>query len=121
MDEAVMRRLGVLDPTLDVDARLFIDPFLLPHSKHKEFSDCAFTVYEEHFTEIYNLISLSEKIGDKAWKAALKKFQFSEARGMSGTCLGYSKNSTHGHAFGPKKAAQSLQWAKQVIDLGVKD
>ena len=116
-----MRKLGVFDPTLDVDARLFIDPFLLPHSKHDEFSGCAFSKYEEHFTEIYNLIVLSEQEGDKAWKAAFKKFQFSEARGMSGTCLGYSKNSTHGHAFGPIKAAQSLRWAKQVIDLGVKD
>ncbi|MHA7876885.1 hypothetical protein [Roseivivax sp.] len=116
-----MRRLGVLDPTLDVDARLFIDPFLLPHSQHTEFKDCAFAKYEEHFTQIYKLIILSQQEGDKAWKAALRKFQFSESKGMSGTCLGYSKASTHGHAFGPQKAAQSLRWAKQVIDLGVKD
>ncbi|WP_298845970.1 hypothetical protein [uncultured Ruegeria sp.] len=116
-----LRSLGVFDPTLDVDARLFIDPFLLPHSQHKEFSDCAFTKYEEHFTGIYSLITHSRTEGDKAWKAALKKFQFSEAKGMSGTCLGYSKTSTKGHAFGPIKAAQSLRWAKQVIELGVKD
>lgn len=116
-----MRRLGILDPTLDVDARLFIDPFLLPHSQHAEFKDCAFSKYEEHFTQIYNLIRLSQQEGDKAWNAAVRKFQFSESKGMSGTCLGYSKTSTHGHAFGPKKAAQSLRWAKQVIDLGVKD
>lgn len=116
-----LRKLGVFDPTLDVDARLFIDPFLLPHSRHNEFSECAFSAYEQHFTEIYKLIKLSEKEGDKAWKSALKKFQFSESKGMSGTCLGYSKNSTKGHAFGPTKAAQSLRWAKQVIDLGVKD
>jgi len=116
-----MRRSGVLDPTLDVYARLLIDPFLLPHSRHSEFNDCAFAKYEEHFTQIYNLISLSQQEGDKAWKAALRKFQFSESKGMSGTCLGYSKTSTHGHAFGPHKAAQSLRWAKQVIELGVKD
>lgn len=121
IDPSVMRRLGVFDPTLDVDARLHIDPFLLPYSKHPEFSECAFSKYEEHFTEIYNLIRLSRDEDDKAWKAALKKFQFSESRGMSGTCLGYSKNSTNGHAFGPQKAKQSLRWAKQVIDLGVKD
>ncbi len=119
--ESELRKLGILNPTLDVDARLFIDPFLLPHSKHAEFNECAFSKYEEHFTQIYNLISLSDEEGDKAWKAALRQFQFSESKGMSGTCLGYSKTSTHGHAFGPKKAAQSLRWAKQVIDLGVKD
>lgn len=121
IDPAALRRLGVFDPTLDVDARLFIDPFLLPYSKQPEFAECAFGRYEEHFARIYNLISLSNHEGDKAWKAALRSFQFSEARGMSGTCLGYSKNSTRGHAFGPKKAEQSLRWAKQVIELGVKD
>lgn len=121
IDPSTMRDLKVFDPTLDVDARLFIDPFLLPHSEHEEFSKSAFIAYEEHFTEIYNLIRLSEVEGDKAWKAALNKFQFSEAKGMGGTCLGYSKNSTQGHAFGPHKAIQSLRWAKQVIDLGVKD
>lgn len=119
--ESDLRKLGVLNPTLDVDARLFIDPFLLPHSQHAEFNECAFSKYEEHFTHIYNLISLSEEEGDKAWKSALRKFQFSESKGMSGTCLGYSKTSTNGHAFGPKKATQSLRWAKQVIDLGIKD
>lgn len=118
---STMRKMGVFDPTLDVDARLFIDPFLLPHSNHQEFSSCAFSKYEEHFTKIYDLISLSQEEGDKAWKAALKLFKFSETRGMSGTCLGYSKKSTHGHAFGPMKTMQSVKWAKQVIDLGVKD
>lgn len=121
VEPELLRTLGVFDPTLDVDARLFIDPFLLPHSKHPEFSDCAFSKYEEHFTSIYGLIQISQNEGDKAWDAALKRFRFSESKGMSGTCLGYSKNSISGHAFGPKKAAQSLRWAKQVIDLGVKD
>lgn len=119
--EAEMKRLGVLDPTLDVDARLFIDPFLLHHSRHSEFSECAFRTCEEHFTQIYSLLTISQTEGDKAWKAALKRFQFSEAKGMSGTCLGYSKSSTKGHAFGPLKARQSLHWAKQVMELGVKD
>lgn len=121
VDVSTMQELGVLDPTLDVDARLFIDPFLLPHSKHKEFSECAFETYEEHFIDIYRLLSASEKTGDKAWKAALRRFKFSESKGMSGTCLGYAKNSIRGRAFGPKKSAQALGWAKDVIRLGVKD
>ena len=119
--ETAMKRIGVFDPTLDVDAKLFINPFLVPHSRQKEFSQCAFERYEAHFTEIYNLVKASKEVGDKPWRAALRKFQFSEARGMSGTCLGYAKRNTKGHAFGPMKANQSLIWAHQVIELGVKD
>lgn len=121
IDESIFRSIGVLNPTLDVDSRLFINPFLLPHSKHPEFSGCATEIYEEHFTKIYTLIRASDTEESKTWKAALRLFQFSEAKGMSGTCLGYSKSSTSGHAFGKEKAAKSLAWAKEVIDLGVKD
>lgn len=122
VDEKWLQKLGVFNPTLDVDSPLFVDPFLLPHSKHKEFSECAFDAYEAHFSEILNLLLLSEEIGDKAWVAALGKFKFSEAKGMGGTCLGYSKSSTdRGKAFGKIKSRKSLTWAQGVVKLGVKD
>lgn len=121
VDENWLRRKGVFNPTLDVDSPLFVDPFLLPTSAHAEFSGCAFASYEAHFTEIYRLLTISEKQGDKAWAAALRKFQFSEAKGMSGTCLGYSKGSVKGRAFGAIKSQRALLWAKDVIHLGVKD
>lgn len=50
----------------------------------------------------------------------MRLFQFSEANGMSGTCIGYS-SSTSGRAFGPIKSKQSLLWAQEVIRFGVKD
>ncbi|MCK0141023.1 hypothetical protein [Aliiroseovarius sp. F20344] len=116
-----MRKIGVFDPTLDVDAKLFVNPFMVRHSKHPEFSECAFETYEQHFQKIYSLILASKQEGDKAWRAATERFQFSESKGMGGTCLGYSKRGTDGHAFGPEKSKQSVRWAKEVIDLGVKD
>lgn len=112
---------GVFNPTLDIDSPLFIDPFLLHYSKHKEFSECAFESYEERFNEIFKLISGSQTVGDKAWLAAQKRFSFGEAKGLSGTCLGYSKRSTSGRGFGKVLTGKALRWAKQVIDLGVKD
>lgn len=122
VDEKWMQSKGIFNPTLDVDSPLFIDPFLLPHSKQKEFSDGVFTTYEEHFAEILRLLTASEEVGDKAWVAALKRFQFSESHGMGGTCLGYSANSTnHGKGFGKTKSLKSLKWAQGVIRLGVKD
>jgi len=121
IDKKWLSERGVFNPTLDVDSPLFVDPFLLPDSMHPEFSGCAFETYEGHFTEIYRLLSITEKVGDKAWNAALRKFQFSESKGMSGTCLGYSKGHVKGRAFGPKKSRDSLLWAQNVIKLGVKD
>lgn len=121
VEETWMQSKGIFNPTLDVDSPLFIDPFLLFYSKHKEFSECAFEAYNEHFSEILRLLNLSEEVGDKAWVRALSKFKFSEARGMGGTCLGYSANSTRGRAFGKVKSARSLTWARDVVRLGVKD
>lgn len=112
---------GIFNPTLDVDSPLFIDPFLLPGSAHKEVSGDGFDAYEAHFTEICRLLRLSEVRGDKAWKAALKLFQFGEVAGLNGTCLGYSKHSTSGRAFGKVKSRRSVEWANEVIRLGVKD
>lgn len=121
VDEVWLKEQGVFNPTLDVDAPLFIDPFLLPDSKHKEFSECAFETYEAHFTQIYRLIAISEGEGDKAWQGALAKFRFSESRGMGGTCLGYSQRSDGGRGFGTTLSLRGLRWAKSVIQLGVKD
>jgi hypothetical protein len=120
VQETWMQSKGIFNPTLDVDSPLFIDPFLLAYSKQAEFSDCAFTAYEEHFATLHRLLVGSEEVGDKAWLAALRKFRFSEAQGMGGTCLGYSQ-STSGRAFGPVKSRRAISWASGVIRLGVKD
>src|SRR5215203_2956551 len=95
-----LRKHAVFDPTLDIDAPLFIDPFLLSHSVHKEFSDCGFDACETHFGTIFALLRASQHKGDKAWKAALERLRHGEVGGMSGTCLGYSKHSTRGRGFG---------------------
>jgi hypothetical protein len=121
VDAGWLESKGLFNPTLDVDSPLFIDPFLLPGSKHKEFSGAGFEAYEGHFSEICRRLLISEQPGDKAWVAALKMFQFGEVAGLNGTCLGYSKHSTSGRAFGKIKSRKSVNWANNVIRLGVKD
>lgn len=121
VDKSWLETKGVFDPTLDVDAPLFIDPFLLPHSKHAEFSTCGWEKYEQHIGTIYHLVRESMNGHRKAWEAAHRKFCLGEVDGLQGTCLGYSKRSVRGRGIGPKLAAQSLGWAEEVIKLGVKD
>ncbi len=111
----------VLDPTLDLDTLLHIDPFLLSGSKHAEFSSTAFDTYIAHFEVIFKLLLKSKEVGDLPWNAAVKRMDLSEKGGLSGTCLGYAKHSIHGHGFGPKLTERFLRSAKQIIDLGVED
>lgn len=115
--ESVLEKLGVLNPTLNVDAKLFIDPLLLPLSKHSEINRGAES-YKQFFTEIIKLLSASQKEGDVAWRAAYRKLQFKE---IKGTCLGYGAASIRGSGLGPTLAYKITRTAKEIIDLGVTD
>jgi len=115
--DSMMMNLGILDPTLNVDARLFIDPLLLRHSQHEEMRQAENT-YKSFFSEIIKLLKASIKEKDIAWRTAYKKLLFRE---IKGTCLGYGAASIHGSAFGPKLTEQITATAKEIIDLGIMD
>lgn len=118
IDQKVLARLGVLDATLAIDTKLFIDPLLLSRSKHAEFSKDAVQQYNSHFDTIIRLLANSRSEGDPAWKAAEKKLAFPE---ISGTCLGYGAGSIHGSGFGPKLTNRVLHVAAQIVEIGVRD
>ena len=42
----VLQKIGVFDPSLNVDTTLFIAPLLLPHSAHPTFGKNAWARYE---------------------------------------------------------------------------
>lgn len=117
IDESKIKSLGVLDPTLNVDAKLFIDPLLLKRSRHEEMRQAEAT-YKSFFTDIIKLLQASRREGDIAWRTAYKKLLFRE---IKGTCLGYGAASIRGSGFGPKLTAQITATAKEIVDLGVTD
>ncbi|EGR0396372.1 MULTISPECIES: hypothetical protein [Vibrio] len=108
---------GVVNVLLNTDTLLFIDPMLLPHSRHREMSVAATVSYAQRFEQVINLLYASKFKDDVAWKAAKKKFKFSE---INWTCLGYGANGK-GSGFGPELTESTLITAKQIIDLDVKD
>jgi hypothetical protein len=118
IDQKALARLGVLDATLAIDTKLFIDPLLLRHSKHAELNTDAAQQYNSHFDTIIRLLANSRSEGDVAWKAAEKKLAFPE---ISGTCLGYGAGSIHGSGFGPKLTNRVLHVAAQIVEIGVRD
>jgi hypothetical protein len=118
VSRSVLKKLGVLNPILNVDTRLFIDPLLLESSVHPEISGGGRTRYKQFFADLAKLLGVSNAYGDIAWRNALRMIDFGEIRG---TCLGYGANSIAGSAFGPALTEQVLKVAKDIVDLGVKD
>jgi hypothetical protein len=117
VEEATLDRLDVLDPTLNVDVRLFIDPLLLPLSKHAEMRSASKS-FRVFFSTVIKLLAASRREGDVAWREAVRRLQFRE---VPGTCLGYSAASIRGSAFGPDLSRRLVATAKEIVDLGVTD
>jgi hypothetical protein len=108
---------GVLDATLAIDTRLFIDPLLLEYSKHQEMRDAA-TTFKEFFEKVIKLLKASKQVNDPAWVAAKKLMTFPE---ISGTCLGYGAGSIRGSGFGEKLTERIVTLGSQIIDIGIED
>lgn len=117
LPHTAVESIGVLDSTLAIDTRLFIDPLLLEHSKHKEMQEAAKT-YREFFEKVIQLLSASKRMDDPAWKAAKKLMAFPE---VSGTCLGYGAGSIRGSGFGEKLTQRIVTLASQIIEIGIDD
>jgi hypothetical protein len=113
-----LRKLGVLDPVLNVDTRLFIDPLLLADSKHKEINKGAVASYKRHFTRLVGLLAGSKYEGDMGWRTANRLLDFPEVKG---TCLGYGAASIAGRSWGSTLRKKVLRAAKETVDLGITD
>jgi len=109
-----MARLGVLDPTLNVDTKLFVDPMLLATSRHAEISKSRLT-YEDHFSKVIDFLSASRAIGDVAWRSAKRLLTFPE---VAWTCLGYGAATVRGSGFGIALGEELIATAKEIVDLG---
>ena len=118
IDPARLARLGVLDPMLNADTKLFIDPLLLRESRHTEINTDAVTYFDKHFAEVITLLQHSRVRGDVAWRNADRLFNFRE---IIETCIGYGGSTIHGSAIGPTLRARLMSTAKEIVDLGIDD
>lgn len=109
---------GVLNPTLNVDTPLFIDPLLLENSAHPEVAKGARSTYEQHFNTVIKLLSKTTATGDVPWRAAQRLLSFPE---IKWTCLGYGAESVSGSGSGADMTNQYIETARQIVALGVDD
>jgi hypothetical protein len=117
IDPTLMSKLGVLNPTLNVDTELFIDPMLLSASSHVEMRNSRST-YETYFLLVGKFLAAIKLENDVAWKAAQRLLSFREVKG---TCLGYGANSVSGSGAGPQATHRLLLTGKEIMDLGISD
>lgn len=118
IDRSKLDHLGVMDPTLAIDTKLFIDPLLFQHSVHPELHRSAVDQYRNHFEKVIKFLAATRAPDDVAWRSARRLLEFHEIRG---TCLGYGAASIHGSGFGKELTDRLLRVGKEVVDLGITD
>jgi len=118
LDPADLEALGALDPVLNADTRLFIDPLLLKKSSALEMSDGAVTSLNAHYGKLVKLLSASTSMGDVPWRAAAGLMRYRE---IPSTCLGYGVATVRGSGFGRALSEKLLLTASEIVGLGVTD
>lgn len=109
---------GFIDPILNADTRLFIDPLLLEASRNAKIKAEAFTLLKSRFEEIIRLVTVSKSDGDIAWRSAMRRLDLSEA---PETCLGYGGASIGGSSRPDALKQKILETLKEIIILGEND
>lgn len=108
-----LEELGVFDSILNEDSHFFINIVRLKSTKTPEFQN-SYERINSFFSQIATLLETSKEKGDRFYREALKKFEFSELNEIN---LGFSK-SKHGSGFGPKLRKQVIDDAFDIVKGG---
>ena len=118
IDKSYLKDAGLIDPFLNVDTPLFIDPVLLEKSSIKVISKNAYASFKHHFSTFIRLLKLSKNEGDAAWKTARKLLDLSEPPDNG---LGYGGSGRRG-ASRPEEIREAImRTCKEIISLGADD
>lgn len=118
VDKKALDAAGLIDPFIDVDTELFIDPVLLEKSSHPKISKDALADFRMHFNNFIRLLAISGREGDVAWKAAQKLLDLSEPPENG---LGYGGSGTSGSSRPDSVRDAILRTSKEIVVLGAKD
>ena len=73
-----LEELGVFDPVLNCDTRLFLDPLLMRLSSEEEFSVQGVNLFEAYFRDLADIIEASDEKGDLCWEEAFTRIRIME-------------------------------------------
>jgi hypothetical protein len=118
LKSGVIESAGLIDPFLNVDTQLFIDPALLEKSSNDVICGEALAVFRKHFDDFLRLLSISEREGDAAWRAARRLLDLSEPPDNG---LGYGGSRRSGSSRPDEIRETIMRTAKEIVTLGSKD
>ncbi len=114
----VLSEAGLIDPFLDVDTQLFIDPILLEKCAIPLIKVEAHTALRDHFSNVFRLLAISAREGDAPWRGAQRLLELTEAP-FNG--LGYGKGDRDGTSRPEELRDTILRTSKEVVQLGETD
>ncbi len=117
VDKNELKKLGVFNPILNFDTKLFVDPVLLKSSSSPIIKDSTNT-FRKFFSNLLDLLQGSEFENDKCWREAKRRVSFPEYKF---TCIGYGSDSINGSGSGAELNDQILISAKEMVDLANKN
>lgn len=109
---------GLIDPFLDVDVPLFIDPVLLEKSSNERIKIGAFNRFRDHFKIMIRMLAISKTENDAAWKAARRQLNLQEPPENG---LGYGGSGRSGSSRPDEIRETILRTTKEIITLGADD
>jgi hypothetical protein len=118
VEPKALAKLGLLDPILNGDTRLFIDPILLRSSRNVVIQSVGQQSFSKYFGDIIKLLANSKVTGDLAWRNADRRFKLGE---LPSLCLGFGGDTTRGRSADEATQTKILVTAKEIVDLGVRD
>ena len=116
VDKKKLEELGVFNPILNCDTKLFVEPLLLKSSQSLIIKE-SYEIFINFFAELLLLIK-SSKItdeGDIHWREAKRRVKFPEYKS---TCIGYGSGTTQGGGAGRELNEKILKNAKDIIASG---
>lgn len=118
IDPSALERAGLIDPFVDVDTQLFIDPVLLEKSSNPVMAKDAIGTFRTHFSNFVRLLTISRHEGDAAWRAAGRLLDLREPPENG---LGYGGSGRSGSSRPEDVQLAIMRTSKEVITLGASD
>jgi hypothetical protein len=115
---AALADAGLVDPFLNADTPLFIDPVLLGKSANEIIRNAAQGAFRQHFGNFVRLLVISRAEGDAPWRAAERLLDLREPPENG---LGYGGQSRSGSSRPEVIRASIMRTAKEIVDLGSRD
>lgn len=118
IDSKTLADAGLIDPFINVDVPLFIDPILLEKCSLELIRTQGLDAFRGHFETFIRLLTMSEAKGDAAWKAARRQLDLREPAENG---LGYGRSGRQGSSRPERIRTAIMRTSKEIIKLGVKD